>query len=590
MRELLKIVTCGSVDDGKSTLIGHLMYNIRAVFTDQQAELEQVKKNTGASDLDYSLLLDGLEAEREQGITIDVAYRYFSTPKRSFIIADCPGHSEYTRNMAVGASFADISVILVDATKGVLPQTLRHYKICSLMGIKNFVFAVNKMDLVGYDKKVFDGVVCGFKENKNCLFLPVSAKMGDNITSLSENMKWYKGPCLLDFLENFDTEKNEEKGFVLPVQRVSKTVSGLRGYQGSVESGSINEGDEITVFPSRQTSTVKELFCGDRKTDAVFCGNQVTVSLADDIDISRGCVIVSGTEPKTATNFRATVVFFDDEPLSLGKSYFLKIGTAETPAVITSFDDLRERALKNDIADCAVSTSSAVVADIFSAHKSLGEFILINRQTNATAACGVITDILDSDYIYPAVLSVDREMRAAQKNQKPFTLWLTGLPASGKTTVADLVEKKLFSLGKHSMCLDGDNLRTGLCRDLGFSPSDRAENVRRTAETAKILNDAGIISIVSLVSPVEKDRKNAADIIGDGFISVYVKASAEICRSRDKKGYYEKASSGIIKNFTGVSSGYEPPENPDIILDTERLSPKACSEAVINLLKARNLI
>lgn len=586
MHELLKLVTCGSVDDGKSTLIGHLMYNIRAVFTDQQDELEQIKNALGSDEIDYSLLLDGLEAEREQGITIDVAYRYFSTPKRSFIIADCPGHNEYTRNMAVGASFADIAVILIDATKGVSPQTLRHYKICSLMGIKNFVFAVNKMDLVGYDEKVFNKIKKEFGEVKNCLFLPVSAKIGDNITSLSEKTGWYKEPCLLDFLENIDIEKKEEKGFVLPVQRVAKSPSGLRFYQGSVESGKICVGDKITVYPSKETSEIAEIYLCDKKTDSVSFGNQASIVLSDDIDISRGCVIVSGTEPKVSTNFKATVLWTDDEPLRTGKSYFLKIGTFETPATVVSADT----AAKNDIAECVVSTSSAVTVDTFSSHKSIGSFIFIDRITNATAACGIITEILDSDWIYPAALSINREMRATQKNQKPFTLWFTGLPASGKTTVADLVEKKLFSLGKHSTVLDGDNLRTGLNSDLGFSDGDRAENVRRTAEAAKLMNDAGLISLVSLVSPIENDRKNAAEIIGDGFILVYLKASAEICKSRDKKGYYEKASSGVIKNFTGVSSGYESPENPDLVLDVEMLSAKDCCNAVISYLKTNNLI
>ncbi|MBQ7499817.1 MAG: adenylyl-sulfate kinase [Clostridia bacterium] len=599
MRDLLKIMTCGSVDDGKSTLIGHLMYDAKVLFADQESTLAAESEKIYGEKIDYSLLLDGLEAEREQRITIDVAYRFFSTKKRSFIIADTPGHNEYTRNMAVGASFADLAILLVDSTKGILPQTRRHFRICSIMGITDFVFAVNKADKIGYDKTVFDSIAADINDLTSgaritsCLVIPVSATEGDNLTEKSEATAWYNGVPLLDHLENIDIARKNEKGFILPVQRVSR-IGEERGFQGSAESGGISVGDEIKVLPSGENSRIKRIYISDREAVTASAGDQITIMLEDDIDVSRGCVICSGADPSVSTRFKATVLWLDDEPLSIGKSYYIKLGTAKTPCSVVSVESALdvtgggqyepESISKNDIFVCTLSSSSPIVIDRFDSHKSLGAFILIDRVTHATAACGTVTAPLDDNYIYPEDTDVTPEARAASLGQRPVVLWFTGLPGSGKTTTANEVEKRLHALGKHTMLLDGDNLRSGINKNLGFTKEGRAENIRVTAEIAKLMADAGLIVLVSLVSPFREDRENAKRIIGDRFVEIYVSASADVCAARDKKGYYRKAKEGKIRNFTGVDGSYEPPLAPGITVDTERLSPAGCAEKVLRLL------
>ena len=606
MQELLKIMTCGSVDDGKSTLIGHLMYNARVLLLDQTQTLKQESNKLYGEEIDYSLLLDGLEAEREQRITIDVAYRFFSTEKRSFIIADTPGHNEYTRNMAVGASFADLAVILIDVSKGILPQTQRHYRICKLMGIRDFVFVLNKMDLVSYNQDKYEKVkaelikMTADTNLSSCYVLPVSATVGDNITAGSERMNWFDGVPLLEYLETIRVRKAPEEGFVLPVQRISRMPDGTRGCQGSVESGSIRLGDAVTVYPSGEKTEVQQILNTNQTADSAAFGNQVTLVLKDNIDVSRGCVICKDTVPAVSTQFRATLLWLDEEPLVTGKSYFLKIGTMQMPAAVTSVEfGLRvednthyktDTLQRNDLFSCVITASSPVVIDAFSRHKILGELILIDRVTHATAACGTVTRPLDDRYIYPNLSQITRADRAQHKHQKPATLWLTGLPGAGKSTIANEVEKRLFALGKHTMLLDGDNIRAGINRSLGFSPEDRAENIRITAEIAKLMNDAGLIVLVALVSPRSSDRERAKKIIGDSFFEVFVSAQQSACAARDKKGYYQKAREGKIQQFTGVSAPYESPSSPDLMIDTEANNVSACAGQILQFLYKKGII
>ncbi len=606
MQELLKIMTCGSVDDGKSTLIGHLMYDANGLLSDQTQTLKVESEKLYGQTIDYSLLLDGLEAEREQRITIDVAYRFFSTSKRSFIIADTPGHNEYTRNMAVGASFADLSVILIDVSKGVLPQTKRHYHICTLMGIKDFIFVLNKMDLVSYAQTAYEQVkaqletMIGSADLSSCYILPVSATVGDNITVPSTNMPWFNGVPLLDYLETISVNKTSEQGFVLPVQRISRMPDGARGCQGSAESGSVQTGDVVTVYPSGERTTVKTILATDRSVFSAETGSQLTLVLGDEIDVSRGCVICKDTAPSVSTQFRATLLWLDEEPLTVGKSYFLKIGTTQMPASVVSVDyglhvednSRYDAAMlqRNDLFSCVITTSSPVVTDAFNRHRSLGELIMIDRVTHATAACGTVTQPLDDRYIYPALTQINRADRAQLKHQKPATLWLTGLPGSGKTTIANEVEKRLFALGKHTMLLDGDNIRAGINRSLGFSPEDRAENIRVTAEIAKLMNDAGLIVLVALVSPRSSDRKTAKEIIGEDFTEIFISAPQETCAKRDQKGYYQKAQEGKIRQFTGVSAPYEKPEHPDLIVDTETTEISACADQLMQFIFEHGII
>lgn len=588
MNGLLKFITCGSVDDGKSTLIGHMLYDAKLLYADQERALELDSKiGSRGGAIDYSLLLDGLIAEREQGITIDVAYRYFTTDRRSFIVADTPGHEEYTRNMAVGASFADLAVILVDATQGILIQTKRHARICALMGIRHFVFAVNKMDLLRYDEKAFKKIEKDIKklaidlELESVKVIPVSATEGDNVTNPSGSMTWYRGETLLEYLENVNVEaETEEEGFVLPIQRVCRPDHTFRGFQGQVESGSIAVGDEITVLPSGERAHVEALFNTDSKVDAVHKGQAVTVCLDKEIDVSRGCVIISGTSLKVSDLFQSTILWMDDHELVEGQTLQLKLGTKMISATVMEIkyridinngEHIQASHLhKNEIAVCEIATAEKIVFDRFNVHRGIGRFILIDRVTNMTSACGVIDhEMRRSDNLFWQHMDVTRESRAERMQQKPVTLWFTGLSGSGKSTLANEVEKKLAISGKHTMSLDGDNVRMGLNKNLGFTEEDRIENIRRIAEVAKLMNDAGLIVLTSFISPYISDREKARKIIGtDNFVEIYVSTPVEECEKRDVKGLYKKARNGEIPNFTGISAPYEEPTQPEIIVNT----------------------
>ena len=603
--KLLKFITCGSVDDGKSTLIGHMLYDAKLLFTDQEQALEldsKVGSREGA--IDYSLLLDGLMAEREQGITIDVAYRYFTTEQRSFIVADTPGHEEYTRNMAVGASFADLAVILVDATQGILVQTRRHARICSLMGIRHFVFALNKMDLVQYDKERFDTLAHEVKklacslELEQYEVIPVSATEGDNVTEKSSHMPWYKGKTLLNYLETVDVEDyNREEGFVMPVQRVCRPNHTFRGFQGQVESGDLHVGEEVMVLPSGETAAVKSLQRMDQTVTSVEKGSPITVQLDREIDVSRGCVFVKDTQLRVTSMFSSTMLWMDDEKLVEGKGFLLKIGTIKIPVSVmkikykidvnTGEQIPATSVYKNEIAVCELAASEAIVFDRFSRHKAMGSFILIDRVSNMTSACGTVRHSLRrSENVVWQKLDITREARAKSLGQTPVTLWFTGLSGSGKSTLANELEKRLCIAGKHTMLLDGDNVRMGLNKNLGFQEKDRIENIRRVAEVAKLMNDAGLIVLTSFISPYHRDRQNATTIIGEeNFIEIYVSTPLKVCEERDVKGLYQKARNGEIPNFTGISSEYQIPENPAIVIDTSKYSLEEAVELVLKELR-----
>lgn len=604
MKELLKFITCGSVDDGKSTLIGHMLYDSKLLFADQERALE-LESKVGSTDgnLDYSLLLDGLMAEREQGITIDVAYRYFTTSKRSFIVADTPGHEEYTRNMAVGASFADVAVILLDATKGVLVQTRRHTRICSLMGIRDFVFIVNKMDLTDYKEETFQAIKKELEEfiqnfpYNSMRVIPVSATIGDNITNPSEKMDWYQGTTLLSYLEDLELNRGtEEEAFVLPVQRVSRPNHTFRGFQGQVEAGSIRIGDIITVFPSGEQASVSRLLAAGKETDEIVKGQPVTVCLDKEIDCSRGCVIMKEQTPEIGNMFQVTMLWMDDTALVEGKEYICKLGTKKIPARIVKIEykiDVNsgehvevEQVGKNEIVSCSILTTEKIVFRKFTETEALGGLILIDRITNMTSACGVIEQALKHfDNLTWQDSDITKEIREKRMGQKAATLWFTGLSGSGKSTLANALEIRLTAMGKHTMLLDGDNIRMGLNRDLGFSDEDRTENIRRIAEVAKLMNDAGLIVLTSFISPFAQDRDLARSIIGDDFVEIYISTPIEECERRDVKGLYKKARAGELSAFTGISSPYEVPEHPEIQIDTSQCSVEEAVELLIESLK-----
>lgn len=600
MDGLLKFITCGSVDDGKSTLIGHMLYDAKLLFTDQEHALElDSRVGNREGKIDYSLLLDGLMAEREQGITIDVAYRYFTTKKRSFIVADTPGHEEYTRNMAVGASFADLAVILIDASRGIMIQTRRHATICALMGIRHFIFAVNKMDLIHYSQKEYQKIAVEIKKMAidlnlcNVDTIPVSATEGDNITFRSLAMAWYEGKTLLEYLETVSVEDMEEEGFVFPVQRVCRPNQDFRGFQGQIESGEIRVGDELMVLPSREKASVQSVFVTDRETTKAEKGQAVTLTLSREVDISRGCVLVRNTELTVSNMFTAAILWMDDIELRQGKNFLIKLCTRLIPASVmdikykvdinTGEQVATNRLYKNEIAVCDIAVSDRVVYDAFARHKGAGSFILIDRITNMTSACGIIEHSLRrSENIVWQKLDITREVRAAQMGQKPMTLWFTGLSGSGKSALANEVEKRLNINGRYTMLLDGDNIRLGLNKNLGFEPEDRIENIRRIAEVSKLMNDAGLIVLTAFISPFCSDRQNARSIIGEeNFIEVFVNTPLEVCEQRDVKGLYKKAREGKIPNFTGITSPYEEPEAPEITVDTSRQSLEECVDIIL---------
>ena len=602
MKSLLKFITCGSVDDGKSTLIGHMLYDAKLIFADQQKALELDSKiGSRGGEIDYSLLLDGLMAEREQGITIDVAYRYFTTEQRSFIVADTPGHEEYTRNMAVGASFADLAVILVDATQGMLVQTKRHVRICSLMGIRHFVFAVNKMDLVKYDRSVFDAIeqdISKFLSEfraESLKVIPVSATEGDNITQKSDFMAWYSGETLLKYLEEIEiADYSDGQEFLMPVSRVSRPNYAFRGFQGQIESGELHVGDSVQILPSRETACVTEIYAADKKVSSACAGAPITVSLDREVDISRGCVLGRDAAVEVTNLFTAEVLWMDDKQLISGRNYWIKIGTKMLPASVLKIKykiDVNtgehipaETASKNELVVCDLILSEKCAVCEFEKSRALGGFILIDRVSHMTCGCGVVLHTLRrSNNLVWQETDITKAIRAEQKNQKPRTIWFTGLSGSGKSTLANELEKKLVALGRHTMLLDGDNIRMGLNRNLGFKESDRVENIRRIAEVAKLMNDAGLVVLTAFISPYGKDRKKARDIIGEDFFEIYVSTPLEECERRDVKGLYKKARNGEIPNFTGITSVYETPENPELTIDT---SSRDMEEAVETILKA----
>lgn len=601
---LLKFITCGSVDDGKSTLIGHMLYDAKLLFADQKRALElDSKVGSREGKIDYSLLLDGLMAEREQGITIDVAYRYFSTERRSFIVADTPGHEEYTRNMAVGASFASLAVILVDASQGVLVQTRRHARICSLMGIRHFVFAVNKMDLVHFDQLKFKKIEKDIKilmaefDYGTLRIIPVSATEGDNITTKSKKMPWYTKETLLAFLEEVNVnEKDGWKGFSMPVQRVCRPNHNFRGFQGQISSGEVAVGDTVTVMPSKESAKVTKIFQGDAQVEKSGSGQAVTLQLDTEIDISRGCILQKDYELCVGNMIAVSILWMDDNRLVSGRIFWLKIGTQMIPATVmnikykvdvnTGAEVYADAIYKNEIAFCEISVGSNIVFDRFENNRELGSLILIDRITNMTSACGVVMyPLTRGDNITWHDMDITREMRESAMEQKAVTIWMTGLSGSGKSTLANELEKRLFAMGKHTMILDGDNVRMGLNKNLGFAENDRIENIRRIAEVSKLMNDAGLIVLTAFISPYRLDRRNAKEIIGGNFIEVYVNTPLEECEKRDVKGLYRKARMGQIANFTGISAKYEEPENPDIMVDTSEHSLDECVEIVLKSLE-----
>lgn len=603
---LLKFITCGSVDDGKSTLIGHMLYDAKLLYADQERALElDSKVGSREGMIDYSLLLDGLMAEREQGITIDVAYRYFTTDNRSFIVADTPGHEEYTRNMAVGASFADLAVILVDAVQGILIQTRRHARICALMGIRHFVFAVNKMDLIYYDKYRFERIerelrqLCFELKIDNAEIIPVSATEGDNVTYVSKRMPWYKEPqycgmSLLNYLENVDiAEEGREMGFVMPIQRVCRPNHTFRGFQGQVESGEICVGDEVDILPGNEKAKVSTIFVTNRETRTAKAGQPVTIQLNREVDVSRGSVLTKVSGLKVSNMFSATLLWMDDEQLMPGRNFYIKLGTKMLPATVMNIKykvDVNtgehipaEQIYKNELAYCDVILSDKCVLDKFENHRTLGSFVLIDRVTNMTSACGIIEHTLRrGDNLIWQDMDITRQHRAGRMEQAPVTVWFTGLSGAGKSTLANELEKRLSLMGKYTMLLDGDNVRMGLNKDLGFKEKDRVENIRRVAEVAKLMNDAGLIVLTSFISPYRADRESAADIIGkDNFIEVYVSTPIEECERRDVKKLYQKARNGEIPNFTGINSPYEVPLGADITIDTSEKSVEECVEEIL---------
>ncbi len=606
---LLRFITCGSVDDGKSTLIGRLLYESRLIFEDQLAALEADSKKVGTQgdDLDLALLVDGLAAEREQGITIDVAYRFFSTEKRKFIVADTPGHEQYTRNMATGASTADLAVILVDARKGVLPQTRRHSYIVSLLGVRQVVLAVNKMDAIGYGRETFEAIVAEYRDFARRLgfedvtAIPLSALKGDNVTAASERMPWYTGPALMQHLETVEVEEDLlAKPFRMPVQWVNRPHQDFRGFAGLVVAGRIRAGEAVRVAPSGRQSRVARIVTAGGDLEEAVAGQSVTLVLADEVDVSRGDVLAAAdSPPAVADQFQATLVWMHDEPMLPGRPYFLKLGTRSVPASVTDLrhkvnvNTLEHVAAKqlelNEIGLCNVSTDAPVAFDPYGECRDTGGFVLIDKLTNDTVGAGMLHFALRrAENVHWQALDVNRGARAGLKRQQPCVLWFTGLSGAGKSTIANLVEKQLFARGRHTYLLDGDNVRHGLNRDLGFTEADRVENIRRVAEVARLMADAGLIVLVSFISPFRAERRMARERMGEGeFIEVFVDTPLAEAEKRDPKGLYRKARQGLIRNFTGIDSPYEPPENPELTIDTTRLDAEAAAAEVIAELERR---
>ena len=611
-KSLLRFITCGSVDDGKSTLIGRLLFESKLLFEDQLAALEADSKKVGTQggDIDFALLVDGLAAEREQGITIDVAYRFFSTDKRKFIVADTPGHEQYTRNMATGASTAELAVLLIDARHGPLTQTRRHSFIVSMLGVRKLVLAVNKMDLVDYSEQVYEDILAEYKTFSEALdvdtitAIPVSALKGDNVTEAGENMPWYTGPTLLEHLETIPVgDHAREQSFRMPVQWVNRPNLDFRGFSGQIASGEIRPGDRVKVMPSGTESTIARLVTYDGDLEVGHAGQSVTITLSDEVDASRGDVIVTADDPSgVADQFQAHVLWMSEKPMMPGRPYVMKIGAREatvTPSKLKhkiNVNTLAKEPSKslglNEIGVCNVSIDRDIAFDPYKASRATGGFIMIDRMTNNTVGMGLLNFALRrASNIHWEAMDIDKSARAELKGQRPVILWFTGLSGAGKSTIANLVESQLHARGHHTIILDGDNVRHGLNRDLGFTEADRVENVRRVSEVSKLMVDAGLITLSSFISPFKSERKMARDRVEDGeFCEIFVDTSLEVAESRDAKGLYKKARAGEIKNFTGIDSPYEAPEKPEIHLHMDDLSAEEAAAQVIAWLEQHGYI
>ena len=603
-KSLLRFITCGSVDDGKSTLIGRLLYDSKMIFEDQLEALQADSKRVGTQgqEIDFALLVDGLAAEREQGITIDVAYRFFATEKRKFIVADCPGHEQYTRNMFTGASTADLAIMMIDARKGVLVQTRRHSYLCNLIGIKNIVLAVNKMDLVDYSQQVFDEIVADYTAFaheigiKSFTAMPISGFKGDNITTLSENTPWFTGQPLIEHLESveLDLTTDQTKPFRLPVQWVNRPNLDFRGFSGLISSGSVKPGDAVRVLPSGKTSTVTKIVTLDDELDEAVAGQSVTICFADEVDCSRGNVIaVADAPPEVSDQFEATIVWMDDDPLHVGRAYWLKLGTqtvsvtVQQPKYTVNVNTMEHLAAKtlelNAIGVAELATDKPIVFEPYALSRALGGFILIDKITNRTVGAGMLHfSLRRAQNVHWQATDIGREEHAGLKNQKARVLWFTGLSGSGKSTIANEVEKSLNLMNRHTFLLDGDNVRHGLNKDLGFTEADRIENIRRVGEVAKLMADAGLIVLTAFISPFRVERDMVRAMLPDAeFIEIFVDTPLEVAEARDVKGLYKKARSGALKNFTGIDSPYEPPLNPEIRVNTVEMTATEAAEYIV---------
>jgi bifunctional enzyme CysN/CysC len=611
-RDQLCVLTCGSVDDGKSTLIGRLLLDASLVFDDHVAALSRDSKTHGtvAGDLDPALLVDGLEAEREQGITIDVAYRYFGTPRRRFIVADTPGHKDYTRNMATGASTSDLAILLVDAEKGLLEQTRRHAFICSLLGIRHFVLAVNKMDLIGFDERRFAEIAASFTQFASrfpachVAAIPTSALHGDNVVRASAQMPWYRGPPLLAYLETVVLdERPDAVPLRLPVQYVNRPNANFRGYAGTIASGALRQGMDIIIPRTGVHSRIARIVTMDGEPESASAADAVTVVLADAIDVSRGDVISSTDKPpQRADAFAAHLVWMSEIPLLPGRTYLLKAGAQTIGAMVTelkyrvdieTFDHIAAKELQlNEIAFVNIATTEPICFDPYDESRETGGFILIDRHSNATVAAGLIRfGLRRAANTYFQSFEVTKVARAQLNAQKPALVWFTGLSGAGKSTIADNLERKLHALGKHTFVLDGDNVRHGLNRDLGFTEADRVENIRRVAEVAKLFVEAGLITLVAFISPFRAEREMARELVAPGeFIEIFVDTPLAACEQRDPKGLYKKARRGELQNFTGLDSPYEPPLNPELTLDALNDSASDLADRIIDFMQQRGLL
>jgi bifunctional enzyme CysN/CysC len=612
-KSLLRFITCGSVDDGKSTLIGRLLYESKMLFEDQLAAIEADSKKWGTQggEIDFALLVDGLAAEREQGITIDVAYRYFSTDRRKFIVADTPGHEQYTRNMVTGASTADVAVVLIDARRGVLTQSRRHSYLVSLIGIRKVVLAVNKMDLMEYSEKVFNRIVDDYREFAKHLAIeeitaiPLSALRGDNMLVPSDHTPWYRGPTLMGYLETVDVSdvRKDAEAFRLPVQWVNRPDLDFRGFSGMIASGMVAPGDRIRVQPSGRESTVTRIVTANGDLPLAVAGQSITLTLADEIDISRGAIISKATAPaEVADQFEATIVWMAEEPMFPGRPYLLKIGTQTVTATVTepkykvnvnTMEHLAAKKLDlNEIGVCNIALDRPIAFDPYTVNRDTGGFILIDRLSNGTIGAGMLHFALRRAHnIHVQHVDVDKAARSVMKGQKPCVLWFTGLSGAGKSTIANLVEKRLYAMGRHTYLLDGDNLRHGLNKDLGFTDTDRVENVRRVGEVSRLMVDAGLIVLTAFISPYRAERALARSLVAEGeFLEIHVDTSLEVAESRDVKGLYRKARLGELKNFTGIDAPYEAPQNPALRVNTGEHTAEEAADMVIAMLQQQELI